>query len=878
MAITVVNVGTAAHANNISVTPTLYTSNGVDDLILNFDALRENADGTAVTCTDYTQIASAASVGSRRLTIFAKVHDGTEGNPTNVSNQAAASSHSAVTIGIRGALNDLSGGTPAVLDGTPQATVGGASDLTIEVPALTVNTDNCIVFIVVYHRDDLEGFNFDTPAGFTKALEADTILGADHAFAVYYQIQTSKANIGATTVTKSGGTGTTNIGLIFALKIAAGGAPGWTVTPTVSSQTATVYTASFTPNAASTIYGVAVVAGSGAPTATQIKAGQNGAGGAAKAANNKAVTGADTLTLTPSDAPPSATYDLYFVLNNGGGDSSVQSRLGEALDPPAFSVAPSVTSQTTTTYTSGFTPDVACTVYGVAVVAGSGAPSATQVKAGQNGAGGAAKAAANKAITGADTLDLTPSDSPKSATYDLHFVLNNPCGDSAVAHLNGEALDPPNFSVSPTVSSQTATVYTVSFTPDSATTIYGVAVIKDSAAPSAAQVIAGQNGTGGAAKAANNKAVSGADTLTLTPSDTPAFPLYDLYLVLSNGGGTPSLTGLPDEPLDVPAGRQRVTLTSVHATSPYFGQGVAAGDIETIHLVTSPDSYAITADADGTVSYAAGGDDSRQLIGDGGANNVFVYDVSAGVNLSFQLVYNNLAPAPNPQAFDDPILVRKSVAMTALDLLPLALDPEGDTVIATSINTLPTGLSVSTSQLVGTPTTYGRTTGRTFRWTDQYGATYDEAAIIEVGDLTGNAVGLSQAAGTTAIQAVASMTVTTSSASSGSVPIGDVISQSPPAATLAPHDQVVELVISLGGAQTAVPNLIGQANTAATSILAAAGLLPGTISYGITPGTLYLITAQSPAASTVVDLNTTVNYTVRVLGEVVQGHGRARRH
>lgn len=218
MTITVVNVGTAAHANNISVTPGLYTGNGADDLILNFDALRENADGTAVTCADYTQLASAASTGSRRFTVFGKVHDGAEGNPTNNSNQAAASSHSAVTIGISGALNDLSGGTPAILDGAPTSTVGGATDLTIEYPALTVNSNGCIVFIVVYHRDDLGGFSFDTPTGFTKAVEADTILGSDHAFAVYYQIQTTASSISSGTITKSGGTSATNVALVFALK------------------------------------------------------------------------------------------------------------------------------------------------------------------------------------------------------------------------------------------------------------------------------------------------------------------------------------------------------------------------------------------------------------------------------------------------------------------------------------------------------------------------------------------------------------------------------------------------------------------------------------------------------------------------------------
>lgn len=60
---------------------------------------------------------------------------------------------------------------------------------------------------------------------------------------------------------------------------------------------------------------------------------------------------------------------------------------GVTVSAPAFTVPATVTSQTSTAYTIGFTPDSSCTIYGVAVIAGSAAPSVAQVKAGQNGAG-----------------------------------------------------------------------------------------------------------------------------------------------------------------------------------------------------------------------------------------------------------------------------------------------------------------------------------------------------------------------------------------------------------------------------------------------------------------------------------------------------------
>lgn len=221
MSITYVGAGTAAHGNNVSVTPTLHASSTTGDLLLVFDGER----GTSATCADslaeYTQLGSVTAA-SHTATVLARAHDGSEGDPQINITAGTVTSHSAVAVTIRGAVTTLTGSPAACLDGAIQTQSNGGSDLTIEYPALTVTNDNCIVFLFVKLNDDLNGGSFDTPAGFTPIGPWDTTLGADHAFQIYYQIQTTATNISAGTVTASGGTvAAVSQAMIFAIKASA---------------------------------------------------------------------------------------------------------------------------------------------------------------------------------------------------------------------------------------------------------------------------------------------------------------------------------------------------------------------------------------------------------------------------------------------------------------------------------------------------------------------------------------------------------------------------------------------------------------------------------------------------------------------------------
>jgi len=91
-------------------------------------------------------------------------------------------------------------------------------------------------------------------------------------------------------------------------------------------------------------------------------------------------------------------------------------------------------------------------------------------------------------------------------------------------------------------------------------------------------------------------------------------------------------------------------------------------------------------------------------------------------------------------------------------------------------------------------------------------------------------VGMTEAAATTAINAVANLSVgTVTYECSDTVAAGDVISQSPTAGA-APCDSTVDLVVSSG--QPDVPNVVGMTEAAATTAInAVANLSVGTVTY-----------------------------------------------
>ncbi len=122
-----------------------------------------------------------------------------------------------------------------------------------------------------------------------------------------------------------------------------------------------------------------------------------------------------------------------------------------------------------------------------------------------------------------------------------------------------------------------------------------------------------------------------------------------------------------------------------------------------------------------------------------------------------------------------------------------------------------------------------------------------------------NVVGFSQSAATTALQN-AGFSVLVLTAPSSSVATGNVISQSPTAATQLAPQQSVTITVSSGAS---VPNVVGKSLSSASQLLKSAGLVVGTVtdqsSSSVANGD---VIAQNPSAGTSSQAGASVNLVV----------------
>jgi beta-lactam-binding protein with PASTA domain len=126
-----------------------------------------------------------------------------------------------------------------------------------------------------------------------------------------------------------------------------------------------------------------------------------------------------------------------------------------------------------------------------------------------------------------------------------------------------------------------------------------------------------------------------------------------------------------------------------------------------------------------------------------------------------------------------------------------------------------------------------------------------------------NVVGMTQAAASSAITA-ANLTVgTVTMQASSTVASGSVISENPVAGTIVSSGSAVNIVVSTGPGQVAVPNVVGQMQAAASSAITAAGLTVGTVmmqsSSTVASG---VVISESPAAGMMVTSGSAVNLVV----------------
>jgi len=334
------------------------------------------------------------------------------------------------------------------------------------------------------------------------------------------------------------------------------------------------------------------------------------------------------------------------------------------------------------------------------------------------------------------------------------------------------------FDTTPSVATQSDTAYTsITGSLDAAGDVHAVACPKDQTAPTVSQVQAADC-TGDVNAAASDSASpsTGAFDFDLGLSGL-TFPVYDVYVT----DGT-NLTTLADEALDVPTGENRCVLASVAGTSPFDGQGLAAGDYLEIVSLTDPDAYATFCENDATVGYAAGGDTSRQII------EADVYDISAETIDEYTLVYNNQPPElVEPDEWPLDLTLYEIGADPAYDSEVHVVDPEGDAITwAVTGGALPTDWTLNTTTGVLGISGAGACGSYSVEITatDFYSDTLALDADIDIGDLVPDVTGDALATAESSIQATCSMTTTSVDRCNNTQTAGNVASTSPAAGVL----------------------------------------------------------------------------------------------
>lgn len=350
----------------------------------------------------------------------------------------------------------------------------------------------------------------------------------------------------------------------------------------------------------------------------------------------------------------------------------------------------------------------------------------------------------------------------------------------------------------PAVTAETGSVYTIEASRAATSRLYGVAVVRSSALPSIGQIKSGLDGTSVPAQAVNSSASgTGAVTLTLTMTRNPAYPLYDLHFVLSDGTLDSDVQTIHGPLLDPPADKLFKALASVSATGPLAGTLAAPGDVWVTAAVTSgAGAYGITLLDTADFQIAASGDTDRVQF------EQKLYDWSAATYEGPGTVYvNNAPPTPaTPPIYPSGLLLEQNATITPINMASLAPDPESDTITVTKTDgSWPPGLSMGGSPnytLSGTPTEYGEWTV-TLRWTDTLGEHYDESFDIITGpklpDVYDEPLAQAQAE-----LALASLTLAYDSEYHATIVAGNIISQTPAANTVVRYDAQVVLTVSLG--------------------------------------------------------------------------------
>lgn len=439
---------TGAAANDLAdgvVEPSIGSAEGLTlggdtdsgDLVVCAVAQRSATDYTTISASGYTVLFGEDRADGPSVAILGKIAGASEAVPTITSTDKT----NARTLIAQCAVFS---GAQATLDGIVAHQAfdnDGASQASIETPALAISTDNTVAIMIAAKNND---FNAEDPAlpfisGCTASEcelgEAQRTPSAQIGMVWGFEIQTTATNIasGSVSLTENPTKGTT---IAVSLKPAAV-TPLYTSDPAIQTRTTSSLVFRATTDTTGTRWGARLTDGSAAPTCDQLEA-QTATGGVQYGSQAATATVASDLTL--SGITDGTVTDYYECLEDGSGNDSAVKSIADVYKTPAWTSAPVVSAQSDTAYTIAKDLDGAGSTYAVACAKDSTAPTYAQVAAGNCTGDEAAIAAASGDGTSA-TLAL--GSGLTRPIHDIYVVGTYGSQQSAVTTLADEMLDAP---------------------------------------------------------------------------------------------------------------------------------------------------------------------------------------------------------------------------------------------------------------------------------------------------------------------------------------------------------------------------------------------------------------------------------------------------
>lgn len=208
MTITYVGIGSTVSGNNTSLTPSLVAGVVEGDLLLIAASIRNSGTGTVNTPTGWTKVIDLGNVA-----LLGRFYTAGVTAPTvTFANGVANADTQAAMVAFRGV-------APDALTQSLSASLSNASAQNIAYPALDTPGANFAVLILAWKQDDAT--SIAAPAGFTGVINSLVTAGDDASLRLVYQIQTTEADIAASSLTVTGGVAAISKSAVIALQPAA---------------------------------------------------------------------------------------------------------------------------------------------------------------------------------------------------------------------------------------------------------------------------------------------------------------------------------------------------------------------------------------------------------------------------------------------------------------------------------------------------------------------------------------------------------------------------------------------------------------------------------------------------------------------------------